>query len=433
MFGSDKKFSGVYNKNLKERIERQVESKAGIKLGLFDLWSDMMHKQEHYIASVENVEIMSRVLKDSEISRKISETFGKTVEQQGRKYVQNYASPASIYGTSIIDKTVRAIKGNLVFANLAFVPAIIARQAFSSPFYMMYSGGGNYMNAVGRFMKHPIDTLNWVKEVAPAVISSGAGFDMTKTKPSTYSGMKVSVGGNDIYLKEVKKTLNDIGMSGIQFVDQVAKAIGFVAVYDKFVEDIGHENAVREAIYVTDLTQPTNDKTALPDIYRQNSALDTLLMYSQQPLKILNMITSEFGQKAIEGKENPKAYVELLLGVTAVTISTLGIWVMKNRRAPEDEREFLEVLISSFISDVPLIGRSVMSGVNGYSSTSQFFDPLKAVGILATDRDYEQKVKAVIDGLAVGTGLIPTNMIDKAIKAVEDEDILNILIGVKTR
>ena len=433
MYGSDQKFLGVYNKNLEERVQKQIDSRSGIKLGLFDLWSDMLHKQEHYIASVENVEVMKRILQDPTLARKANEVYGHAVLQQAKKYVENYASPSSIYGNSFIDKTVRFLRNNLGFANLAFVLPIMVRQSFSGPFYMMYSGAGNYFSAMGKFIKNPIETMNWVKEVAPAVISSGTGFELTKTKPSTYSGLKAKIGEHEIYLKEVQKIFNDIGMGGINFFDKVTKAVGFVAVYDHFVEDLGHEGAVREALYVTDLTQPTNDKTALPDIYRHNALLDTLLMYTQQPMKILNMMTSEMGQKAFESQTDPSAVVNMILGSAAIALSTMGIWVLKNRRAPEDERELLEIFATSFISDIPLVGRELVNGYNGYSSGSQLYDPLRAVAYLATDKSFEKKVKAVIDGLAVSTGMIPTNAIDKIQKAIDDEDILDILIGVKPK
>ena len=414
-FGETRQLEGLDEKAIEEKINEAQE----IRVDLFDMWSDTVHKQEHYIASAEQVAIMDNGLGGS-AQRSIEKKYGSKVYRQAKDYVKHYANPAMIHGSTWLDKAARTLRGNVTFGHLAASPSIVWRQGLSGPLYMMYVSPGEYFGSMAQFWAHPINSMKWMKENMPYIIKSGVGFDLINTRVENAKGAAA-----------VKRKIQDAGMFGITLADQVTKAIGAKAVYNQDVGLYGHDQAVKNAIKVTDITQPTSDRTALPDAYRHGAIFDWALMYQQQPLKILNLMTYEMKNKAMDIKYDSDAIGNMIYGSIAIMTSMAGIWILKNRKLPETPGDIAEIMLLGVVGDIPVIGREMINGATGrYSGPSAAFDFARAIGKLASDAPAKDKLDAAFFDIGPAfTGVNPGNSVQNVLDYMDTGAIGEVLVG----
>jgi hypothetical protein len=424
------------NKNfLLVRDVTTKENATPVRTDLWGIWQDYVQKQEHYINLNDWVRKSRAFIDDSEVSATITENYDKSWTDGIKKYVDDIATPGRLHSSSAFDETVRRYKHNVALANLALKSNIILRQLPSSLLYVEEAGIGNWMGSQLNFLnfkenmykdskgklRHKM--VDFINEHDPSTIKSHTEYDFLNYKRPDTKGQKF------------KRKFDKFGMKGISAADTMVKTIGWTAVYNRYLTDLGHEGAVSKARDWTALTQPSSNKLSLPGMYRHSEMANALFMFTQQPVKLLNHLTGEVVPNVF-GKDGNR--MAGFYGLLALGMSNSIIWALTNRRVPEDAEDWSAALFLGGISWIPGFGRTMarhLEGKNSYSS-SQFQDPAIGVLDIVNPRVYLDSINAAQSGdmakfntqfnnIMKGAGVwfgVPSGFIIKAKDALGEED-----------
>jgi hypothetical protein len=228
----------------------------------------------------------------------------------------------------------------------------------------------------------------------------------------------------NLYDKIVKK-VGQAGMVGIYALDKIAVTIGWNAVYEKsLVKGMSEAEAALEAKNETLRTQPAGHAKDIARIYANNEAFNWMLMFTNQINQIYNMILYDTGMRVRLAWEN-KDYSDLYqaaLTIGGVGILAMLIWMLSNKRPPEDEEDVAEALTDSFIGAIPLVGKEIVSARKGWFMDDDLA-AIKALKGLSTG-----DTRKIIEGVTITTGL-PYIAGKRTLKAIEEQNFWELLGG----
>ena len=232
---------------------------------------------------------------------------------------------------------------------------------------------------------------------------------------------------NDPTYQRLINKVGKVGLKGIIFVDRIIRTIGWNAVYEKELSLHGSQNeAIREAQNSTLRTQPTASAKDLADLYTQNEVLNWFLIFTQQLNQIWNITTYD-----VFAHWNNKDYQKSAADIMAVSLNAMLIWMVTNKRLPEDEDDFLDMATDQMINIVPLLGKDIMAGKKGWGGTD--IAPLKAAKEISTaisSGDEEKIAKTLLEQLAVVQG-VPIVAIKRTAEFLEAGDLIELVGGEK--
>ena len=194
-------------------------------------------------------------------------------------------------------------------------------------------------------------------------------------------------------------------MEGLYLFDTVARSIGWNAVYQKALRSGKSEvEAVRLAQNATLRTQPAAAPKDLAQLYATNEFANWFTMFTNQLNQIYNIASYDF-----TGYVKNAEYQKAALTLTGLSITALTIWIIANRRLPEDAEDFAEAMGEQAINALPLVGKALMAGKRGWGGTEiPAFELPKAVGrsvAAVVEGEFDNKdLKAIAEGVAVATG-----------------------------
>jgi hypothetical protein len=394
--GSDQTYTASGNKFILTRGITTKENAKRIRTDLFGIWQDYVQKQEHYINMNEWVRETKTLVTDPKVAATLTKNYSKGWTDGIKKYIEDIENPSRLHSSDGFDGLVRTYKHNVALANLAMKSNIMLRQLPSGLLYVEKAGLGNWINATGEFMnwKKNVYTdskghlrhrmVDFIVDRDPSTIKAKTEYEVLLKRPKTNIGLK-------------KRKFDKYAMGLIGAADLMTKTIGWTAVYNKSLDLRGEMGAIEEARDWTALTQPSSNKLSLPGMYRHSELLNAGLMFTQQPVKLLNHLTGEVPRN-IFTKEGNK--IAGMYGIIALGLSNTLIWGMTNRRIPEDAEDWAEALILGGVTWIPGIGRSMTRHIMGKSSysSSQFMDPAIGVLDLVNPFTYKDSIDAAQSG-----------------------------------
>jgi hypothetical protein len=217
------------------------------------------------------------------------------------------------------------------------------------------------------------------------------------------------------------------GMEGIYLFDAVARTIGWNAVYQKSLKSGKSEaEAVRLAQNATLRTQPAAASKDLAQLYATNEFANWFTMFTNQLNQIYNIASYDFS-----GYVKNAEYQKAALTLTGLSITALAIWIIANRRLPEDAGDFADAMGEQAINAIPLVGKALMAGKRGWGGTEiPAFELPKAIGssvaAVAEGKFDNKDLKAIAEGIAVTSGLpfIGPKRVIEVIKTGELKEIV---------
>ena len=422
------------NKNFLLERKRTTKDNAGpIRTDLFGIWQDYIQKQEHYINLNEWVRKSKVFINDSTIEATVTENYDKTWTDGIKKYIDDIAIPGRLHAPGNFNEMARRYKHNVALANLAGKSNIILRQLPSALLYVEKAGIGNWMNAHRKFanpdnfymedgkLRNKME--DFINEVDPFTIKSGTEFSsLLHQREETKLGRG-------------KRKFDTAIMAGINVADRTVKTIGWTAVYDRYLGDLGKDGAIAAAREWTAQTQPSSNKATLPGMYRHSEGANILFMFTQQPVKLINHLTGEVAPNIFTKDGNKLAG---LYGLTALSLSNLIIWSLTNRRVPEDGEDLAQGLLLGAFAWLPAVGRAMVKHAEGKTiySTPQFIDPAIGTVSLLNPLEWKNSINAAQTGdmsgfneqfgnILKGTGVafgVPSGAISNTIRSFGEED-----------
>ena len=401
----------------KKRIDPSLEHQPEISLGLLSTWMGAVAQQEHYINNIDVVKRMNSILSDRELN-KMAQLAGKKPHLDYLKnYSKVYANPTVDKSMKGIDPIVRMVKNNAAVAYLGFNLVTMMKQPVSILYYMTYASPPDLMASTTEVIR------NW-KNIRSL---------MDTYSPQLTYGRSLESFLDRLKSKDKNKVMNKIkkfgyaSMKGIELFDSVTVTIGWNAVYRKYIRNgYSQADAAKMAEKATLFTQPTSAAKDVAPLYRDDNFLSVFLQFSNQLNQIWNMISYDASQ-AIKHKH----YEQAIMTWAATLVGAMAIWILSNRRLPEDKEDFTEAAMSHIFNIMPGVGRTMGNYVDGYDLSVPILAPVKggasgitlAHKILAgeklTKKQLERYLLDMAEGMGVLTG-IPTTELTRIYKGFEE-------------
>ncbi len=353
-----------------ERQDIPAEFQKPIQLNLWGIWLQQVKWQEHYIHFAKLTRDLHRIERSKEFRSAVGDVFGSEYATTTTNYVSRVANPYVFKSFGFWANASRVLRSNAAVSYLAFNLVTMAKQLPSGLYYLPDAGIGHLTASAAAFAANPLAMVEKVRSLDPQVRHPALERTLEELK----------LRNRDLYDGVLKK-VGKVGLQGIYLMDTVARTIGWNAVYQKaLAEGKSEAEGIRLAQNATLRSQPAAAPNDLPELYVSNEALNWFLMFSNQLNQIYNIATFD-----VPGNWQNKQYAKAGLAITGLTLAGAWMWMLKNRRLPEDEEDFIEMATDPLIDMLPLVGRPIQQARRGFGDAG--IGPLGELGTIAASID----------------------------------------------
>ena len=273
--------SGIQNQNwvnkgmTQKRIKISPWNQRPVEIGLYKTWLDAVDRTEHFIAYSGYVRSLNRVYKsrDANGNRALMEAmYGKGMVTYIDDYINELANPTPTGQRTALDKICRTLRGKTAPAYLAWKMSGIIKQFCTSPWpFLQYLTPAEYISASYDFVKNYTDLSDSIKEKSVFMNSRVMDpvIDIIKEQQQKVTN-KVGYGLNQF---------NAMGMKGLEMVDWMCVAPGWLATYRKEFANLEKENAnlqiARDKMY----------KDNLDRLIAENEKVEVYMMKTMEELE----------------------------------------------------------------------------------------------------------------------------------------------------
>lgn len=390
-----------------ERKDVPEHMRSKIRLDAVNMFFGQVQKQGRYINLGPQVRRMNKILANQNLRKIIKERFGSEMLATLDGYVASVANPYLYQQYGFWSRLSTYLRKNTAIAYLAYNLTTMMKQPFAVLFYLPDAGPRHLTASILEFSQHPLEMMQRVRDLDPEVrdVSMEREFEEIKN------------GKNSSF---IKGKITEFGLEGIYFFDAVARTIGWNAVYQKALfENKSQAEAVRLARNATLRTQNAASAEDIPSLYRSNEVLNWFTLFTNQVNKMWNIAAYD-----VPSYFQNRNYAAAALGTVGLALNGIAMWMIANRKFPEEPEEFAAALVEQSIELMPLIGKPIMDGIEGWETDVPLFAAPKAIGKTAKavwEQDFSKSdVWALSEGFSISVGL-PHTAIKRTIKAVEEE------------
>jgi hypothetical protein len=397
-------------------VERQTiapENQKKMDLRLVSIWRSQTQKQEHYISFASLIKDLNGYMSDKKFTRAINSVLGPQGAKTLKDYVDRVANPNVYKSYGTIENMSRKLRGNMAMAYLSYNLLTVLKQAPSMVLALREAGADSLLSSIGQYATNPKGFVDKVEAKFPQ-LKEGLDREFNELRDANTKGWQKLI-----------NTYGQKGLEGIKFVDTIIKSIVFDAVYEKEMSSKGSEVKARQMAENTVLrTQPTASAKELAALYTKSEVLNWMLVFTNQLNKIWNITTYDtFAQW------NNKNYQGVAANLLAVAINASVIWMVTNKRLPEDEEDLLEMATDQLINMVPVVGKDIMAGKKGWGGSEVApFNSVKQLASSISTGDQEKIAKEFLEQAAVAVG-VPVVAIKRGSEFLETGDFIELVGG----
>jgi hypothetical protein len=400
-------------------IDRETispQNQKPMNLRLMDTWRSQSVKQEHFAHFAIKVKELNSYMADSSFRKAINSKLGNGAADIIDRYIKRVASPNAYKGYGSLEVASRKLRSNLVMAYLSYNLLTMLKQAPSMLLYLKDAGASNLLESIGEFVTDPKALLEKVKSKDPQVQHNLIAREF-----------EVLANANDPSYRKLIKKVGKAGLEGIKVIDAVARSIGWNAVYEKEMQLHGSEmEARRQAQNSTLRTQPTASAKDIADLYTQNEVFNWFLMFTQQLNQIWNITTYD-----TFANWNDKNYQAAATDILAVSLNAMIIWMISNKRLPDNDEDYMDMATDQLVNMIPLIGKDIMGGKKGWGGNEVSpFQAVKNISKAVFAGDMEAAGKKALEESAAANG-VPVVAIKRLIKFSDKGDPIELIGGKK--
>lgn len=392
------------------------EHQKKIDLRLVSVWRSQSAKQEHYIHFAKPIKDMRAMLVDADFRRAITEKLSRQAVKILDNWVSRTANPNIYRGFSGIENLARQTRQNVAMAYLSYNLLTVGKQLPSIILYAKDAGLAAMISSIVEFTANPVQTWEKVRTKDPQVKHAFIERELEELKRANQQAHQTIV-----------RKIGNAGMLGIGIMDGVVRTIGWNAVYEKSLANgMNETEAVREAQHATLRTQPAAHAKDIAQLYASDEVLNWFTMFTNQLNQIWNITTYD-----TFAYWNNKDYQASAAALMAVAVNAMIIWMIVNKKLPEDEDDLLDAAEDQAFNMIPLVGKSIMAGKRGWGESSlPPFEAAKSVGRVLTAKDKE---KAALRLLETGAALkgVPIVGIKRGVKFIEKGKPIELVGGKK--
>jgi hypothetical protein len=379
---------------------------------------------------------MNYLLTKGAVGRIIEMNYGPKFMNVVQEYVNDVGSPQVILDD--IERIGSKIISNAAVAALSLNFLTMLKQLPSFSAAVRGDVGVVELTNVALRLSNPkthSEAVQFIHEMSPYMLKRSISIEVEKYNASDFDSF---VG------RKIQAFNENIGMKGIQMMDQAAVNTLWLAAYDTYLRrnprNLSGETLKKEAAFrATQLiseTQPTSIVNDLSSIQRKkNPWVRTALLFSNQLFQYVNMVWYDLptSAKAYMATKDPHELRKMFGIVTNMAISGAMIVLVSGvafRKDGEDDDDYWKRMRNEIMKIIasytlPVIGGAVSQGISGYSG-GDLVDLPSAFGRLVgtdwTDLDkISDRAWDLLDGAGSIAGL-PTAFNNRVIKSVKTEN-----------
>jgi hypothetical protein len=349
-----------------KRIDMSPASQTGIELGLYSTWGKSVQKVEHFISYAPYVQSLNAVFKSRSgkaLEESTTSRWGKGMTNYINEYINEVANPQSLRQHDTLNNLVRAMRGKTAAAYLGWKVSSVLKQAVTSPWpYLQYMNPAEYIGSLVKFLSDPKAMTEYIK--------SKSVFMYTRQADPMYQLIREQQEAADNKAKGFLNSFNKAGMMGLEGIDWIAVAPGWLAVYEresarltregKLGASLVEEEAVRLADDVVRKSQPSSRTTDMAPMFKRGNEVTRALLQFQQALNVIWQDLRYGIPDAIANRQ-----IGQLVGkVTGYVLAGIGLGLLTQGTFGNDEddeegkrwRKFVYWSFTQGTDSVPILG-----------------------------------------------------------------------------
>lgn len=221
----------------KKRIKISPLYQAPVETGLYKTWIDSVERTEHFIAYAGYVRELNRVYKskDARFTRRfIEDRYGKGMVDYIDNYINEVANPNANAALSDMDRIVKILRGRTAPAYLAWKTSSIVKQSLTSPWPFI-----QFMNPA-QYLKSCFDILT--KKNMYETIQAKSVFMRNRKIDPIIDLIDEQLNKKTNPVMSKVNQFNKIGMTGLEMIDWVCVAPGWLAAYEERYKALTKKN-----------------------------------------------------------------------------------------------------------------------------------------------------------------------------------------------
>ena len=417
-----------------QRVNVPPRQQTPVNTSLLSVWRNAVRQQEWLIESAAYIKKLHRIFNNKEFQNALQGAYSPDLYREITDYIDLIANPYKQARKSNAEKTFRALRGNLAAAYLGWKASGIITQAITSP--MPFLSDISPVRLIKAYMDIAQDysVLAEIDEKSTMMKHRSMSFVVEEL------AQRVLDAGNNKAIESWYK-FTQTGMKGLEWIDRVAVAGGWLAKYQQELQTgldkgLDTETAETAAVKAADdlvlKVQPTGDKTELASMFRTESEFAKAILQFTTSLNVIwNNITADL-QGYLRNKEYGKvtgtlagyALAGLLLGAALTGFDD-------DDDAADKARKVGYFTLTQFMDSVPWIGSMVnealqhaITGERDFYGSSSLFPAANEL-LQTFDAFSSGDVVKGLEKLGRGIGLVtglPTSMLGQVKDAIMDAD-----------
>ncbi|MDR2942447.1 MAG: hypothetical protein LBV17_07650 [Treponema sp.] len=278
-----------------KRKEIPPQYQTGIKLDILGVWTEAVNKEEHFMAYGQLIKDLNQIYKNSrQVTDAIRKRYGRQAVEYINKYINELTTPNHEKERSAMDNFVRSMRGKTASAYLAWKVSAIAKQFLTSPApFFAYMNPIEYWGTFVEFAAHRSDKWNEIISLSAHMKHRDANLLIEIVNEQAKQKFENKA---DAFISKFNKK----GMEGLQWIDQMCVAPGWLVLFRKEQLRLTKENSngtisdkdirVKAAQYADDivrLTQPSSRVDDLSPFFKGNNELGKAYLQFTQSLNVI--------------------------------------------------------------------------------------------------------------------------------------------------
>ena len=417
------------------RVNVPPRQQTPVNTSLLSVWRNAVRQQEWLIESAAYIKKLHRIFNNKEFQNALQGAYSPGLYREITDYIDLIANPYKQPRKTGSEKAFRALRGNLAAAYLGWKASGIITQAITSPMpFLTEISPARLIKAYMDIAEDYSSVMAEIDDKSPMMKNRSMSFVVEEL------AQRVLDAGNNKAIENWYK-FTQTGMKGLEWIDRVAVAGGWLAKYQETLESglkkgLDTDSAENAAIKAADdfvlKFQPTGDKTEYASMFRtENEFAKAILQFTTSLNVIWNNITADL-QGYLRNKEYGKVagmlsgYIlaGLLLGVVLTGYDD-------DDNAVDKARKTGYFALTQFMDSVPWIGsmvnetlQHVITGERDYYGTSSLFPAAQEL-LQTLDSFSSGNFAKGFEKLGKGIGLVtgvPTSMLGQLKNAIVDGD-----------
>jgi hypothetical protein len=432
--------TGVNRGFMQNRVNISPVRQTEVNMDLFGVWDKSMRQHEHMIAFAEYGRMLDRVFKNKTdgvrmLRGVITGTYGDALMSDIDEYINETINPDSFNRMGDGDRLLRALRGNLGAAYLAWKVSGLVLQGITSPMpFLSDMNPAQLLLAYKDFMRHPIESWKFITERSQMMKNRS----MNPIIQLILDRAKENTKGR---ISKLNKQQQEIGAMGLTWVDRVSVAGGWIGAYRKKFTELQKQEGMTEEIrdrmasdYADEVvlrTQPTGDKLELSPLFKMGGEGMKIITQFQTSLNVIWKNLTYDVPAMVRNHETARIVGQ----ITGYVLAGALLGAVAEGHDDDDDTAKEKLLnwlywsTTQFSQATPLLGnevdsvlRSLVTGDKPQYFSRDLFPAASNIlsGIVdITQENYGRAVRNLSEGFGYATGL-PVSGTKQAIRAFEE-------------